>query len=511
MRARALLAVLIGCGPAAAGAQAIVTSSAPDKVAVTVYRSPCERCQMELQWLNGFAMVRETRHVSLPAGESELRFEGVAGGIVPQSAIVEGLGDVVEKNRDAKLLSPGTLLDSLLGRRLHLRRTSQATGVVREQEAVVRASGDGVVLETAEGIEALRCTGLSETPLANSVPPTLSAKPTLSVRLRAERPVQGTVTLTYLSTGFDWRAHYVATVAPSGDRMSLFAWLTLANGDETGFANAQTMAVAGRLNREHVDIVAPEVRPITLTCWPAQRTHEIPLENSLGRYAPPPPPPPPAAPERGSPVSVLDAQEIVLTGSRIMAQREALGDLKLYRIPISVTVASRSQKQVALLEQPAARFSSVYRWRSYYGNRQDEPVAASRVLKMENRTDTGLGLPLPAGSFTLFTQRNGRPFLLGEGTMTDRAVGEKVEVEIEGTPGVTVTQRQLERSRERAETELVVTNDQSSAIRFEGRFSEERGPLSSSEKLARRDGAYWWTVSVPANSSRTLRIRYRVD
>lgn len=508
MRGRALLAVLIACVPAAAGAQAIVTSPAPDKVAVTVYRSSCAQCEMQLQWLNGFAMVRETRHVSLPAGESELRFEGVAGGIVPQSAIVEGLGDVVEKNRDAKLLSPGTLLDSFLGRRLHLRRTSQATGAVREQEAVVRASGDGVVLETADGVEALRCTGLSETPLANSVPPTLSARPTLSVRLRAERPVQGTVTLTYLSSGFDWRAHYVATVAPSGDRMSLFAWLTLANGDETGFADAQTMAVAGRLNREHIDIVAPEVRPITLTCWPAQRTHEIPLDEPL--LAPPPPPPPPPAPERGSPATVLDAQEIVLTGSRIMAQREALGDLKLYRIPIPVTVASRSQKQVALLEQPAARFSSVYRWRSYYGNRQDDPVAATRVLKMDNRTDQGLGLPLPAGSFTLFSEQGGRPFLLGEGTMTDRAVGERVEVELEGTPGITVTQRQLERSREEAQTELVVTNDQASAVRFEARFSDERGPLSSSEKLARRDGAYWWVVSVPANSSRSLRIRYRV-
>ena len=113
--------------PAAAGAPALVPSPAPDKVAVTVYRSSCAQCEMQLQWLNGFAMVRETRHVSLPAGESELRFEGVAGGIVPQSAIVEGLGDVVEKNRDAKLLSPGTLLDSFLGRRLHLRRTSQAT------------------------------------------------------------------------------------------------------------------------------------------------------------------------------------------------------------------------------------------------------------------------------------------------------------------------------------------------------------------------------------------------
>jgi hypothetical protein len=287
--------------------------------------------------------------------------------------------------------------------------------------------------------------------------------------------------------------------------MSLFAWLTLANGDETGFKDAQTMAVAGRLNRENVDIVAPEVRPIRLACWPQQRTHEIPEDEVINPLSPPPPPPPPA------PMAERGGEDLIVTGSRIMAQREALGDLKLYRIPIPVTVASRSQKQVALLEQPTARFASVYRWRSYFGNEQGEPIAASRVLKMDNRTDQGLGLPLPAGSFTLFTERGGRPFLLGEGTMTDRAVGEKVEVLIEGTPGVTVTQRQLERTRDKGQTELVIANDQPIAVRFEARFGDERAPLSSSEKLVRRDGAYWWTATVPANSSRTLRIGYRAD
>jgi hypothetical protein len=503
MRVRALLAAAIVCLSVIARAQAIVTSPAPDRVAVTVYRAPNASGTMDLEWLQGFAIVRETRRLSLPAGESELRFEGVAGGIIPQSAIIEGLGDVVEKNRDAKLLSPGTLLDSLLGRRVHLRRISKATGAVREQEAVVRASGDGVVLETAEGIEALRCTGLNETPLAQSVPSTLSAKPTLSVRLRSAHPIAGNVTLTYLSSGFDWRAHYVATLTPSGDTMTLFAWLTLANGDETGFANAETMAVAGRVNREDAEVLAPEVRPISLTCWPSQRTHEIPLDEVVPPAPPPPPPPAPAAM-----MSAERSEDIVVTGSSIMAQREALGDLKLYRIPIPVTVAARSQKQVALLDQPSAHFATLYRWRSSFASEQNEPVDAARVLKMENRTDHGLGLPLPAGSFTLFAERNGRPFLLGEGSMTDRAVGETVEVVLEGSPGVKVAQRQVRRDGKEHETEVVVTNDDAKPVRFEVRFADERKPLSSSERLVRRDGAYWWTAAIPANGIRMLRIRY---
>jgi hypothetical protein len=134
---------------------------------------------MNIEWLNGFALISERRRIRLPAGESVVRFEGVAGGIVPQSAIVTGFPDgIVERNRDAYLLSPATLIDRSLGRRVHLRRTS-STGEVREQEAVVRSSAaGGVVLETPDGIEALRCTGVPETIVYDGVPDGLSPMPT---------------------------------------------------------------------------------------------------------------------------------------------------------------------------------------------------------------------------------------------------------------------------------------------------------------------------------------------
>src|SRR5690606_7868294 len=127
------------------------------------------------------ALVTETRRITLPAGESDVRFEGVAGGFVPQSAIVSGFPDGVGvRNRDAMLLSPATLLARSLGRRVTTRRTSLATGAVRESEAVVRSGADGaVVLQTREGNDALRCTGLAETLVYDGVPAGLSARPTL--------------------------------------------------------------------------------------------------------------------------------------------------------------------------------------------------------------------------------------------------------------------------------------------------------------------------------------------
>jgi hypothetical protein len=60
-----------------------VTSPAPERIAVTVYRDTDRGLDpLNLQWLGGYALVSEVRHVRLPAGTSELRFEGVTSGIV---------------------------------------------------------------------------------------------------------------------------------------------------------------------------------------------------------------------------------------------------------------------------------------------------------------------------------------------------------------------------------------------------------------------------------------------
>jgi hypothetical protein len=489
---------------AQASAQAVVTSPAPERVAVTVYRDPDRGLQpLNLGWLGGYALVSETRRVRLPAGTSELRFEGVTSGIVPQSAIVTGLGEaVLEKNRDARLLSPGGLLDASLGERLLLRRTSKATGKVREQDAIVRATGNGVVIQSADGIEALRCTGIPETLIAHSVPVGLSAKPTLSVRVRSPEPVERDVTLSYITNNFDWQANYVGELSPSGDQMKLFAWMTLANGDRTGLVDAQTQAVAGKLNRRRVWVDPGEAKPITISCWPQGTTsdndegpraidaEEIMVTGTRLRAvaAPPPPPPPPAAPERDS---------------GVMAQEERLGDVRLYRVPIEVTVAARSQKQIALLEQPAVRVSTLLRLRPYATN-FDLPL--ERVLVTRNRAAEGLGLPLPAGKLALFGTRDGHRILIGEGTIDDRAVGEKVEIAVATPTGVRAHQVVTRRANGTADEHLTLTSDLSRPQQVEIEL-----PLSAQaegERLIVRDGWKVWRPIIPANGKVELKYRW---
>ena len=497
-----------------AAGQNLVNSAGADRVAVTLYRDPARPAAQAIDpdWPEGFALVTETRRITLPAGESEIRFEGVAGGIVPQSAIVTGFPDgVVERNRDAMLLSPATLLDRSLGRRVTIRRTSLATGAVRESEAVVRSGADGaVVLQTREGNEALRCTGLAETLVYDGVPAGLSARPTLSVRTRASRPVTATVTLAYLASGFDWQANYIAQLAPDGTSIDLLAWLTLASGDETSFVNADTQAVAGRLNWQRVQPQEREGGPLQLHCWPAATTSDIPLEQ-LQRMA------------MGRGLRLEDGEEsIVVTGSRIpvagmmdmavpvtavMAEQEDLGDLKLYRVPEPVTVAARSQKQVAFMSRQRIPVRFVYRdslapdqvFRSY------QPAPPQRLMLTRNREAEGLGVPLPAGGLVLFADGPDRAVLIGEGTMEDYAVGQEVEIPLGRATGVLSRLRLLSRRNNVGQFELVVSNDRAEPIAFEGmvQFNNVRADAA----LGRRNGWPLWQVTVPANGRAVLCFR----
>jgi hypothetical protein len=499
--------------PGSAAAQSVVASARPDRVAVTVYRAPgrSSSTPIELDWLNGYALISETRQVSIPAGESEIRFEGVAGGILPQSAIVTGFPEgIIERNRDAYLLSPSTLLDRSLGRRVTLRRTSRATGEVREEEAIIRSgAGGAVVLQTPVGFEALQCTGMTETIVYPSVPEGLTPTPTLSVRARASQPATATVTLSYLASGFDWQANYVAELSRDGRRVDLFAWLTLASMDETSFPDADTQAVAGRLNRERTPHQPREGGPLQLRCWPQGRTSDIAAARQevvvtarrarLGAVA-------------GAAYDEDAAEAIVVTGSRIMARQEELGDLKLYRIAEPVTVAANSQKQVAFLQRPNVRAEIVYRQRLDPEDNDDEFRAANRVLVTRNREEEGLGVPLPAGRVVLFASGEVRPVLIGEGHVDDRAVGEDVEIVVGEATGVMTRIAEIAEDEDGdwEDYELTVTNDRSRPVRFEGEFDVDTDDVvftPRGRRLPLRDGRPLWRVTVAANGSATLRYR----
>jgi len=436
----ALLGMFLALWATPISARETVEASTPAALAVTLYRDPNRGTYdaMNRDWPQGFAMITEKRTVTLPPGESTIRFTGVAEGMIAVSAIVTGLpGGTIEKNRNADLLSPASLVDGTLGNRVTVTRTNPATGEQVAEEATVRTRADGgLVLQTSAGFEAVRCSGMPEKLTFDRVPTGLSAQPVFSVDTRDPSGGTYTVELTYLAWGFDWQAHYVATLEEPGRgdaiRLRLMSWLTLLNDNGQSFPDAELLVVAGKLNVvSNFQGLAdpPDARPLVLTCYPIGSTAAGSPIDAFYPAPPPPPPPPPMA---------MAPQSIVVTGSRVSreamadaamkAVEEALGDLKLYRVPEPVTVAAKSLKQVVFLDQDAVEGRLLYRTACSPWDNQDEPLPAAMLLATVNDERHGLGMALPMGGITVFEPGAFGDQLVAEERIRDYAEGQDVEL-----------------------------------------------------------------------------------
>ncbi|MDN3645107.1 hypothetical protein QWY75_02665 [Pontixanthobacter aestiaquae] len=529
MRRLLLVIMPLALLSAPASARDVVDASEPEALSVTVYRDPNRRegQEMNRNWPQGFAMISETRTVTLPAGESTIRFDGVAEGMVAVSAIVTGLpGGTIEKNRNADLLSPASLVDGTLGNRVQITRTNPATGTSASEDAVIRTRADGgLVLQTHDGYEAVRCSGLPEKLTFDSVPEGLSADPVFSIDTRD--PAGGTyqVTLTYLAWGFDWQANYVATLDDTGAKgkvgLRLLSWLTVLNDNGQSFPDADLMAVAGTINVES-DFRGlsdpPTARPLRLTCYPLGSTA---AGTAVHSYATPVAVPPPMA------MAPMEATEdrIVVTASRmqrktelaVVASEEQLGDLKLYRIPETMTVAAKGLKQVAFLnkEQVQGEFLYVANCDPYTGfadiDDSDNINFTQILLTMKNEEEKGLGAALPMGGMALFEPGPAGTQLVAELDMRDYAVGQDIELELGASTQVfskcgRMSERQPDdsgRQWTRMKAEMTNANNHPVRMRIVIGYPENFDVRWPRKKARVKNGQWVVEINLPANSRTT--------
>jgi hypothetical protein len=209
------------------------------------------------------------------------------------------------------------------------------------------------------------------------------------------------------------------------------------------------------------------------------------------------------------------ADNIIVTAARaaIVTEQEELGDLKLYRIPVPVTVAAYSQKQVAMFAKSRVKFEQFFRVRSNLSfDEQDRGMV--QHYRMLNRKKDGLGLPLPAGGVAFFRDWRGERILLGEGFIPDKAIDEEVEIEVRQSDALrlSVSGTELRYDEEGARQlprtiTLTVANSSAEAANFEVDLALGNEQLrKSSHKLARRGQAHRWQDRVAAHATRTLTL-----
>jgi hypothetical protein len=201
----------------------------------------------------------------------------------------------------------------------------------------------------------------------------------------------------------------------------------------------------------------------------------------------------------------------------VIAQQEDLGDLKLYRIPETVTVAANAQKQVALLIKDRVPYERIYQLKPGATAVVEDPRPVPIVLRMKNTKAERLGLPLPSGRVALFETAGDRPMLIGEPRIDDKAVGEDVELDVGESPDVTYIQRwsgpagETPSSDRPQRYEIEVSNARATpaVVEVELRINVRQELVKPSRRLGIKNGRHFWRALIPANGRMALSYTIR--
>lgn len=451
--------------PVAARAQAAAVqdgSGGPQSVSLTIYNQ-------------NIALVEDTRSLTLPAGRSRREFPGVSASIRPETVGLSGDGlSVVEQNFDYDLLTPDKLMQSAVGDEIGIVRTNPGSGAQETQRATVLAANQGVVLQVGDHIEVLRDDGVPTRVIFDEVPSNLRPRPTLSVTLDAEGAGQRDVTLTYLTTGLQWKADYVARFDERAGRLDLTGWITLTNQSGVTFTNADTRVVAGDVSL---------------------------VNNTYGRGYPQPPRPAP----RGAGTEQGGAQ--------------GLADVYIYPLPEPVTVANNQTKQVGLIDVANVPASKRYLFEAESFTTETEARAAEVAVIFSNDRASGVGTQLPAGVARVYVNdESGEPRFIGEDQVAHTPAGSDIVITTGQAFDVTVQPRVVSsqaapkpayyRWRTRFEMAYAVRNARSEAVVVEvrqhglGRDTQLQG--QSIEGMLQDANTIVWRVPVPANGETVL-------
>lgn len=380
------------------------SAHAQSELSVTVYSSAGPgaldarmlRSSDDGSGLPGYALVREHKQISVPAGVSEVRISDVPELVDP--ATVQLRSDpslqVLSQRYQFDLGSTRRLLRQYVGEEVEV-DLPRAGEVVSVRGKLLGAS-DGLALEQGDGsVRVVRDYVSIRLP-----PPkqTLSTAPTLTWSVRAPKGGPQPVDLSYESGGWTWWAEYHLTYREQQDQCTaeLGAFATIVNRSGRTYVDATLHLVAGKPNRAAHAQPQPMQRAMMLESAPAPGVAEQPL-----------------------------------------------AEYHLYSLERPLTLVDGAVQQVRLLArstQVKCHQELVFGAQQWRGGAPHRPIidpgyevgngsAVRGFLEFDNRRSNALGVPLPAGRVRI-TQaaQNGVEQFVGEDNLYHTPVDETVRL-----------------------------------------------------------------------------------
>jgi len=450
-----------------------ITTTLADQtdLALTVYNS-------------NLSLVRDVRQLTLPSGDSLLRFMDIASSINPATVHFRSLTEpaklnVAEQNYEYDLLDPNKLLQKFVGREVTLVRPRMASGTTQYDEVkatLLSLNGSpvwkiGNEIVTGGSYESIRFPELPEN---------LYERPTLLWTLQNTGARRHRVEASYLTANLSWSADYVLNVAKDESSGDLDGWVTLVNHSGTAFKNASLQLVAGDLHRVVAQYGMDEMKAMSRV-----------------------------AKEANAPAPF---------------QQESFSEYHLYSLNRRTSVFDQESKQISLLNASHFPLRKVYvvNGQSYYYRGAAQPGAPVKdpvqvFYKFKNEEKSSLGMPLPAGTIRVYqADSRGGSLFAGEDHIDHTPKDEEISLHIGDAFDIVAERKQTDYrklSDRLYEFEYEITLRNHKALPISVEVNEPIGGdwemVSSSYKFT-KTAAFAAQFDVPVDKDGTSVLKYRV-
>jgi hypothetical protein len=355
--------------PLAAGA------AQSDAVSLTVYNG-------------GRALITERRSIDIPAGQSEVEFQGVAETIEAETLQVRSRTapdafSLLSMNYEYDLIGTKSLLDKYVGQQLRVVVPDPSGEGKITRQGVLLANTDRPIFDLGGEIYV----GDYEAVMLPDMPKGLRPRPTLVWLVDNDGPTTQQLEASYLCRQITWAADYVLKLSEDESRASLSGWITLDNQSGKAFEDATLKLVAGEVHQ-------------------APRAQAQPMMLARGA-------------DRA-------AQESV--------QAKEFFEYHLYTVGRPVTVKNRQTKQISLLQAPGVTTAKRLKatWSGYVDRGSSDIKQPVEVfLRLVNDEESGLGLPLPKGIVRAYqADEDGSSVFVGEDRIDHTPEGAEVELKM---------------------------------------------------------------------------------
>ena len=342
-----------------------VFSQTADKLFLTVYNQD-------------LALIREVRNLDFKKGIFEIKFKDVASRIDPTSVHFKTLKfpdqvAILEQNYQFDLVSSEKILEKYIDKTIQL-VTKQDKEYKGELLSFDRG---GLTLKDQGG--SIRIISRAEVRdlFFPALPEGLITRPTLVWQLDSDISGKQDAEVSYLTSGINWHAEYVAVIDKEDKNLELAGWVSIDNRSGATYENAKLKLIAGDIHRAR-----EEFAPITVS----------------GR--------------------VMDGRKIT------PFEEKAFFEYHLYTLTRPATVKDKEIKQITLFPSATVTAKKVF---TYDGARDKNKVRVN--LEFLNSKKDGLGIPLPQGKIRVYKQDEDKSQeFVGEDLIDHTPKDEKVRI-----------------------------------------------------------------------------------